>query len=125
MRKTRRSEQVIWLRPHAPSKPEIGQACNGCGVCCAAEPCPVAHVFLWQRRGTCRALEWQEDLQLYRCGMLLRPTFYVRYLPQFLHAFMQKVIKRWIAAGTACDSDAVVDVSLFKANSQDNNQASK
>lgn len=100
------SEHIIWLQHQAPKKPEVGQACNGCGVCCAAEPCPVSRVFLFQWRGACRALEWDAQALHYRCGMLLRPTYHARYLPTFLHSFMARCVKRWIAAGTACDSDA-------------------
>jgi hypothetical protein len=102
------NDQIIWLHQQAPSKPPLGQSCNGCGVCCAAEPCPVARVFLGQWRGTCRALEWNEDAMQYRCGMLQRPEHYARYLPTFLHHKMRLWIRRWIAADTACDSDADV-----------------
>jgi len=101
--------QVIWLQPEAPAKPQLGQACNGCGVCCAAEPCPVARVFLWQWRGACRALEWHAELKQYRCGMLLRPAHYVFLLPRFLELGFRSWIRRWIAAGVACDSDAHIE----------------
>ena len=102
------SHQIIWLRVQAPPKPEIGQVCNGCGVCCAAEPCPVSRLFLWQWRGACRALEWHEALQQYRCGMLLRPAYYVFLLPTILQKSFSALVKRWIAVDTACDSDAIV-----------------
>ncbi|MFZ6799590.1 hypothetical protein [Undibacterium sp. Di24W] len=101
--------QIIWLQAEAPAKPHIGQACNGCGVCCAAEPCPVARVFLRQMRGTCRALEWHADVSQYRCGMLLRPAHYLFLLPRFLETRFRSLIRRWIAAGVACDSDAYID----------------
>ena len=32
---------VIHLHPSAPPKPAEGAACNGCGVCCAWQPCPL------------------------------------------------------------------------------------
>ncbi len=104
--------QIIWLQPEAAAKPLIGQACNGCGVCCAAEPCPVARVFLWQWRGACRAVEWHADVKQYRCGMLLRPVHYVRYLPLWFEARCRSWIRRWIAAGVACDSDADADAHI-------------
>ncbi|MFZ6656861.1 hypothetical protein [Undibacterium sp. TJN19] len=99
---------VIWLHAGAPVKPETGKACNGCGVCCAAEPCPVARVFLWQFRGSCQALQWQADVQQYRCGMLLNPAHYARWLPHFASQWFARRVRRWIAAGTACDSDASI-----------------
>lgn len=101
--------QIIWLQPEAPAKPQIGQVCNGCGVCCAAEPCPVSRAFLWQWRGACHALEWHAESQQYRCGMLLRPAHYVFLLPRLFEARFRSWIRRWIAAGVACDSDAHIE----------------
>jgi hypothetical protein len=98
------SEHVIWLHQNAPSKPKLGAPCNGCGVCCAAQPCPVAALTLRQTRGACRALEW--DGALYRCGMLLAPRKYVRWLPALFEPAFKRMIRRWIAAGVACDSEA-------------------
>lgn len=96
--------QVIWLHSQAPAKPDYGQACNGCGVCCSAEPCPVARVFLWQRRGACRALEWHTDAGAYRCGMLLRPAHYLYFIPVVLQTWFSRLVSRWIAANSFCDS---------------------
>ncbi len=101
-------DKIIWLHQDAPSKPEVGQACNGCGVCCAAEPCPVARTFLWQWSGSCAALEWQAETLQYRCGMLQRPAHYLFLLPLFFEKTFSSLVKRWIAAGVACDSDAEV-----------------
>lgn len=105
-------QRLIWLHSAAPLKPAVGQACNGCGVCCAAEPCPVARVFLWQWRGSCRALVWLPSERQYRCGLLLAPSAhipYIRLFPQFLQRQFRYLVTRWIAAGTACDSDAQAD----------------
>ena len=99
-------QQIIWIQRAAPEKPELGQACNGCGVCCLAEPCPVALVFLWQRRGACRALEWDEMQQRYACGMLLNPAQHISLLPSFLAPLFTRLSYRWIAAGKGCDSTA-------------------
>ena len=103
-------QRLIWLTSAAPVKPAPGQGCNGCGVCCAAEPCPVASVFLWQTRGACRALVWLAPEQQYRCGMLLQPSHYLRYLPRSWQPWFRRVVGRWIAADTACDSSAEIDV---------------
>ena len=32
---------VIYLQPEAPPKPALGAPCNGCGVCCGWQPCPL------------------------------------------------------------------------------------
>ncbi|WP_295753635.1 hypothetical protein [Undibacterium sp.] len=100
--------RLIWLQPEAATKPQPGQACNACGVCCASEPCPVARAFLWQFRGACQALVWSAAKRQYRCGMLLEPSNYLRFLPRFAQKPFRFLVARWIAADTACDSDAQV-----------------
>jgi hypothetical protein len=99
------SSTLIWLRQQAPLKPEVGQACNGCGVCCAAEPCPVALVFV-AAAGSCRALLWDQASMSYRCGMLTQPAQYLRWLPLRWQAWFARRVRRWIAAGVGCDSSA-------------------
>ena len=49
---------VIYLQPEAPPKPALGAACNGCGVCCAWQPCPLGVLVSGRRQGACRALWW-------------------------------------------------------------------
>lgn len=105
-----KSDRVIWLQAAAPSKPAVGEACNGCGVCCAIETCPVSRVFLWQWRGPCRALEWHAEARHYRCGMLLHASRYLKILPRSFEPKFQAWIRRWIAADTACDSSAEVQL---------------
>lgn len=98
--------QIIILHPHAPDKPEYGARCNGCGVCCAAEPCPVAHVFLWQFSGRCRALLWQENENRYVCGMVVNPHRFVRLIPARLAQRFGRWCAKRIATGYGCDSAA-------------------
>lgn len=100
------ASQVIWLRHDAPTKPAPGAPCNGCGVCCAAEPCPVAMLRFWRRRGPCPALQWSETGARYHCGLLANPAGFFPWLPRRSHAFAQRLLRRWIAAGIGCDSDA-------------------
>ncbi|RYF67964.1 MAG: hypothetical protein EOO29_36015, partial [Comamonadaceae bacterium] len=58
--------QVIHLQPDAPTKPAFGQPCNGCGVCCASEPCPAGVLVSRRRHGACAALVWAAGDGLYR-----------------------------------------------------------
>ena len=109
MKSSGNDHQVIWLQPEAPLKPKAGQICNGCGVCCAASPCPVSRLFLFQWRGRCRALEWHAEASQYRCGMLLRPAYYVSILPTALEPVFQRWVRRSIAADVACDSSVEVN----------------
>ncbi|MDT0138632.1 hypothetical protein [Acidovorax sp. PRC11] len=36
----------------------MGQPCNGCGLCCLAEPCPLGMLVSRRRHGACVALRW-------------------------------------------------------------------
>jgi hypothetical protein len=103
------SDKIVWLHAEAPQKPPLGAPCNGCGVCCAGEPCPVALVFLRQWRGSCRALQWHGGAKRYRCGMAQHPEHYLRWLPKWSHRAMRRLVLRWIAAETACDAKNEVD----------------
>jgi hypothetical protein len=86
---------VIRIHALAPHKPALGAACNGCGVCCLSEPCPVGMLFSLRRLGACRALRWDETSTRYRCGLMA-------------HRVLRPIVSRWIAAGQGCDSDADV-----------------
>jgi Fe-S-cluster-containing hydrogenase component 2 len=92
--------QIIRIHADAPLKPTLGQSCNGCGVCCLAEPCPVGMVISLRRRGACRALRWDDAGRRYRCG-LMAGTARSR-------SPWSRVARRLIAAGVGCDSDAEV-----------------
>lgn len=93
--------RVILLQPAAPPKPAMGAACNGCGVCCAAEPCPLGQLLSRRRRGACAALEWHAADGRYRCGALASPA---RWLPWLPARWAQAWVRRWIAAGAGCDA---------------------
>jgi len=86
------SPRVIHIEPEAPSKPAVGAPCNGCGVCCLAEPCPVGMVLSLKRRGACRMLRWSDEETRYFCGAL-------NTAPPLL----KPLLRRWISAGTGCD----------------------
>jgi hypothetical protein len=95
----RAMETVIRIHALAPTKPVPGAACNGCGVCCLAEPCPVGMLLSLRRVGPCRALRWRQDSDeaaaRYRCGLMANRV-------------MRPLVARWIAAGQSCDSDAKI-----------------
>jgi hypothetical protein len=100
------STTTIHIHPAAPAKPPEGQACNGCGVCCLAEPCPVGVLVSRSRQGACSALVWHEAESRYRCGIVTEPEQFMA--PRWLAALAKRFSPRWIAAGHGCDCDLEV-----------------
>ncbi|MFG6455372.1 hypothetical protein [Roseateles sp. BYS96W] len=83
--------RVIEIHPDAPAKPAVGAVCNGCGVCCLTEPCPLGMLLSRRLKGACTALQW--DGARYVCGVLTtQPSGWRGWW-----------VKRWIAAGKGCD----------------------
>lgn len=109
-------QQVIHIHPEAPTKPALGAPCNGCGLCCLVEPCPLGMVLSGRRTGACDALRWQAEAGVYRCGAITQPRAVLRAaLPASLRALaavlapvLGRQARRWIAAGVACDSSLQV-----------------
>jgi hypothetical protein len=110
--------QTLILHADAPPKPEHGQPCNGCGICCIAERCPVALLVLPGGRGSCAALEWDGPAGRYFCGMVRRPANYIAWLPRSWEGAAGRWFAVRIAAGKACDFDAteIGDTLLAAAN---------
>ena len=102
------STRVIHLHPEAPAKPRPGEACNGCGVCCAAEPCPVGIVVSGRRHGPCAALRWSDEAGRHRCSLASGRGEGWTALPAFARPAAAGLAPRWIAAGRGGDSDLEV-----------------
>ena len=96
---------VILIHPAAPAKPALGQACNGCGVCCAWQPCPLGMLVSRRRSGACVARQWQEADHRYSCAMVAAPAAVMPWLPSWATRSVRSLARRWIAAGVGCDSD--------------------
>jgi hypothetical protein len=93
--------RVILLQPSAPTKPAEGAPCNGCGVCCAAEPCPLGMLLSRQRHGACKALAWDGTQARYLCGALANPEHWLPWLPR---TWAMALVRRWIASARGCDA---------------------
>lgn len=112
------SQQIIHIRVEAASKPALGAACNGCGVCCLAEPCPLGMLLSGRRTGACEALRWDDAAARYQCGAMVAPASVLyQLLPPWLNVLVPalapvlgRVSGRWIAAGQGCDCD--LDVAI-------------
>ena len=95
--------RTIHIHAAASPKPAWGEACNGCGVCCSVEPCPVGILVSRRRQGACKALLWNDAAGRYRCGMATEPGRFIA--PRWLAKAMGRVALRMISAGTGCDCD--------------------
>lgn len=96
--------QVIHLHRDAPAKPAAGAACNGCGVCCASEPCPLGMLVSRRRRGACAALVWVDAERQYRCGLILQPAGHLPAGLRWVAPALARAARRWVAAGRGCDA---------------------
>ena len=112
--------QLILIHPDAPFKPAPGAPCNGCGVCCLLEPCPLGVVLSGRRHGACVAVRWHDDVHQYRCGALSAPLNVLqnvlprplRRLAPWLAPGLARLANRWIAVGHGCDSSVEPDGPL-------------
>ena len=96
--------QVIHIHPAAPAQPALGAPCNGCGVCCLAEPCPLGQLISRKRLGACDALRWDGALAVYRCGVLTDTRTVLGPRWRWAAPLVQRLAHRWIAAGVGCDA---------------------
>ena len=99
-----RQTTIVHLHRDAPTKPPTGQPCNGCGACCATEPCPIGAVISLRRTGRCKALAWDDTAARYRCGVLVKARARGGRAAQ-------RLVVRWIAAGYGCDADIEVQTA--------------
>jgi hypothetical protein len=88
---------VIHIHSQAPAKPALAAPCNGCGVCCLSQPCPLGMLVSRRTSGTCSALRWHQAALQYRCSLADSPR-----------PWLAAAARRWIAAGRGCDSNAEV-----------------
>jgi len=98
-------QTVLWLQPGAPPKPALGAPCNGCGLCCLRAPCPLGMLVSRRRTGACAALRWDGAEQRYLCGLISHPAELTGWHRPWLLAMVQRVARRYIAAGDGCDAD--------------------
>ena len=88
--------QIVHFHVDTPSKPAFGAPCNGCGVCCLAEPCPVGILLSGRRTGTRVALRWSEQEARYRCGAVTEPA-------SVLPPMLRRIAPLVFAPGAALD----------------------
>lgn len=107
-----KTQWILFIEPDAPAKPVPGAPCNGCGMCCLAEPCPIGVVLSGRGRGACRALRWNAETCTYQCGAVVQAESVLQaslpqtlgFLVPWLAGGLRRLAPRWIAAGKGCDS---------------------
>jgi hypothetical protein len=104
-----RMTRTIRIHVDAPAPPAWGEPCNGCGVCCLAEPCPVGVLVSRSRRGACAALHWDKAARRYVCGVLARAESLRAQRWHPFGAVLRALAARFIAAGKGCDCDLRAD----------------
>ena len=99
---------LIHAQANAPAKPAEGETCNGCGLCCLAEPCPAGMLVSRRSSGTCKALRWDDESSRYRCGLVTAPADVLGLghglAGRALGRLVSRLVLRWISAGSGCDA---------------------
>ncbi len=96
--------QLVHVHPDAPPKPSTGAPCNGCGLCCLLEPCPLGVLVSRRWRGACVAVRWSVDEQRYLCGMLSDFGGVTGLTQPWVVRTLTAAARRSIAAGIGCDA---------------------
>lgn len=87
-----------------PIKPRFGEACNGCGLCCAAEPGGLAlDLMRADPAAACPALEWEAGR--FYCGLIRWASRYLDLPHDWADAHLGSVFSEALGAGRGCDAD--------------------
>lgn len=92
---------VIRIQAEAPAKPALGDACNGCGICCLTEPCPLGALLSLRIKGPCKALQWSQAQHRYFCGAVGDHAAG----EGGINGLRARLVQRWIASGSGCDCE--------------------
>lgn len=87
-------------------KPLYGLPCNGCGLCCILEQCPLSEAFFGQQP-ICPALE-ALPTGAYACGIVRAPQEYLDLQAGFAHhaPAAREAFAVMLGAGLGCDGVA-------------------
>ena len=108
--------KTIFIEPLAPTQAvDLARPCNGCGVCCLAQPCPLGHVAVGaDARRLALPCAGTQTRRVYRCGAVAQPGDMLRRaacrsllrpaLRPCLAPVLAVVARRAIATDVGCDS---------------------
>ena len=87
-----------------PVKPAKGEGCNGCGYCCAEEPCHLAVEYIGAgTEGPCPALEFEEGRAW--CGLVRHASRYMDLPNDWADAVLGEMFATALGAGRGCDAE--------------------
>lgn len=91
----------------APEKPAYGSPCNGCGLCCIAEQCPIGELLLGPHR-ICPAL--MDVGSAFVCGLMTNPELFYKNGtdPERLRG-IGKSVGLLLGAGRGCDAHLITE----------------
>lgn len=91
--------------------PGHGAPCTGCGLCCMAEPCELADMFLGKPSAPCPALEFEDGRHW--CGLVRRPHHYIADMAgkPWADSVLQPMFAAALGLGAGCDSMPPDEVS--------------
>lgn len=85
-----------------PEKPAYGSPCNGCGLCCIAEQCPIGALLLGEA-DLCPALTQMGNVKV--CGLVADTKRYFNTLGRAeLDTMLSNAIGYVLGAGRGCDA---------------------
>ena len=84
-----------------PEKPAYGSPCNGCGMCCIAEQCPISQM-LFGEHDLCPALTRMGNV--YACGLLCDTARYAVPVSDKVDSALRAAIAYLLGAGRGCDA---------------------
>lgn len=87
----------------APEKPRMGEPCNGCGYCCAAETCQLAQLLMGDPPAPCPAMEF--DAGRFWCGLVRNPDKYLVHPFIGLGTRVAPLAMESLGVGRGCDAD--------------------
>ena len=87
-----------------PVKPAKGAACNGCGYCCAEEPCAIAVEYIGAvAEGPCPALEFEAGRAW--CSLVRYASRYMDLPNDWADPILGEMFAAALGAGRGCVAD--------------------
>ena len=96
--------------PEFLRKPREGAACNGCGLCCAAEPCGLGLELGAEDGKPCKFLEW--DQGRFWCGVVRDPAKATGNAYDPLEALVVSITLLSMLGDGTCDAEGAEGMTI-------------